>query len=239
MGKEISERDIDAVRYFQENGGLFTICSGRFLPYLEEFFDKVKPNTDVICLNGAIIINPDTKEKRFEGVLDDDALDVVSTVLDSNDSYFSLTLFPYNSKEWIRFSRDEYHQKIAELKTKKYYKCIIVSQESDAIPCGKAAAAHYSERYSIVSSWSESIEILSHDCTKGEAILRLKEATGSKLVVAVGDFENDVSMLRAADISFAPNNACEEAKAAADTVLISPCGGAIAEVISLIENNLK
>ena len=45
--KRIPDKNIEAIRYFQQNGGAFTVCSGRYYPYIESFSDKVKPNTTI------------------------------------------------------------------------------------------------------------------------------------------------------------------------------------------------
>ena len=53
--------------------------------------------------------------------------------------------------------------------------------------------------------------------------------------VAVGDYNNDISMLKAARLGIAVANACPEAKAAADAVTVSNEEHAIAKIISDIE----
>ena len=37
----VTQKNIDAIKYFQENGGKFTICSGRH-------YNHVKKNADVV-----------------------------------------------------------------------------------------------------------------------------------------------------------------------------------------------
>lgn len=54
--------------------------------------------------------------------------------------------------------------------------------------------------------------------------------------VAIGDYNNDISMFKAAKVGIAVANACEEAKAAADFVTVSNEESAIARVIYDLEN---
>ena len=54
--------------------------------------------------------------------------------------------------------------------------------------------------------------------------------------VAVGDYNNDVGMLRAAKCGIAVANATDEAKAAADHITVSNEEHAIAKIIRDIEN---
>ena len=51
----ISRENCEAIRYFQSEGGLFSICSGRFRKWLLEWQDYIQPNTWCAMLNGALI----------------------------------------------------------------------------------------------------------------------------------------------------------------------------------------
>jgi hydroxymethylpyrimidine pyrophosphatase-like HAD family hydrolase len=65
------------------------------------------------------------------------------------------------------------------------------------------------------------------------AVNALREMLGNGIhtVVCAGDYENDISMLRVADISYAVGNAVPAVKAVAMRQTI-PCGeGAIAQII--------
>ena len=55
-------------------------------------------------------------------------------------------------------------------------------------------------------------------------------------MIACGDFENDIEMLAAADISVCPANACDKVKAIADYQLCSCGEGLIADIIEGLEN---
>ena len=81
-------------------------------------------------------------------------------------------------------------------------------------------------------------EILPKGISKGAVLPRLAEHLGldMKRTVAVGDYNNDISMLKAAGVGIAVSNATEEAKAAADLVTVSNEEHAIAKIIYDIEN---
>ena len=90
-----------------------------------------------------------------------------------------------------------------------------------------------------VRSWDAGTELICRADEKGEAVLRLKEMTGARLLVTAGDYENDISMLKTADLGFAVGNAIPAVKSAADRVTV-PCGEhAIAAIVrELEEENL-
>jgi hydroxymethylpyrimidine pyrophosphatase-like HAD family hydrolase len=81
-------------------------------------------------------------------------------------------------------------------------------------------------------------EILPKGSSKGNLLPRLAEILGVKMsrTVAIGDYNNDVSMIRMAGVGIAVANATEEAKAAADIITVSNEESAIAKVIGMIDD---
>lgn len=79
------------------------------------------------------------------------------------------------------------------------------------------------EGLSVTSSLGNNLEINHVDATKGRGLLSLAAHLGLEMgqVMAFGDGENDVSMLRAAGVGVAMENAPKEVKAAADLVTLS------------------
>ena len=73
--------------------------------------------------------------------------------------------------------------------------------------------------------------------SKGVAVRKLAEHLGidERDTVAVGDYDNDAAMLRAAGVGIAVSNASPAAKAAADVITVSNEEHAIAKIIHDIE----
>lgn len=84
----------------------------------------------------------------------------------------------------------------------------------------------------ITSSWWDNIEIIPRNANKGTALIRLANHLHIPMeeVLAIGDSDNDISMLQAAGVSVAMGNANERVKAAArfHTLLESEFGFAAA-----------
>ena len=76
----------------------------------------------------------------------------------------------------------------------------------------------------VTSSWIDNIEINPRGVNKGAALAALAERLGIPMaqVMAIGDNDNDVSMLQAAGVGVAMGNATPAALAAADYVTL-PC----------------
>ena len=81
-------------------------------------------------------------------------------------------------------------------------------------------------------------EILPKGVNKGLALGKLAEQLGidMKRTVAIGDYDNDAAMLRAAGVGIAVANASRAALEAADAVTVSNEEDAIAKIIYDIED---
>ena len=73
----------------------------------------------------------------------------------------------------------------------------------------------------ITQSCRHFYEALPLNTSKGFALKKLKELLSLEdyTVIAVGDYHNDIEMLKLADVAFAPANAVEDVKEIADVVL--------------------
>ena len=100
--------------------------------------------------------------------------------------------------------------------------------------------AEFGGRLSITRSGTRIIEVQQLGCTKAHGIEKLRALAGgavaARKIIACGDFDNDIAMLRTADLAIAPANALPGVKAAADAVLCDCNDGLIADVIEGLEN---
>lgn len=97
----------------------------------------------------------------------------------------------------------------------------------------------YAEQYSFMQSGRNFYEILPFGINKWSAISELQRIVGmeQRYVMCVGDSENDVQMLKKADLGIAVGNAMQCAKTAADYVLVSNNDEDImTEIISRLSN---
>jgi hydroxymethylpyrimidine pyrophosphatase-like HAD family hydrolase len=96
------------------------------------------------------------------------------------------------------------------------------------------------EKYTLLRSFASYIEIMKTENTKGHAAKLLKEKLGAKILVGMGDYENDIPLFREVDVSYAVGNAVPELKEiATKTVAETVNGGAAAAIIRDIEESLK
>lgn len=232
----IPEKNIEAIKYFQQNGGIFTVCSGRPLDYLLDFFDKIRPNTYVLTLNGAIIRHPDSKETLFEGFIDDRAAILVKRLLDSGIPFKYVSVHRKSGDAVIRESITSFEEYESIYEGYPIYKIVFITEEpEETAEAKKYLTDAESLGYAAESSWATSIEMLKLENTKGLAVKKLKKHLGARLLVTAGDYENDITMLSAADISYAVGDAIAKVKECADRITVPCADGAMASIIADLE----
>ncbi len=117
---------------------------------------------------------------------------------------------------------------------------MIHTPETTAKLLGKMREKHGREFY-ICTSKPYFLEILQKDVSKAAGIRKVAELYGLTMadVMAVGDSDNDISMIREAALGAAVANAAPELKAIADLVTLSNDEDAVAHLIRLnLENKL-
>ena len=240
MDRTIPDNNVAAIRYFQENGGAFTVCSGRYYPYIEAFSDKIQPNTYIISLNGAYVIHPKTRHCLYEGTISDRVFAFADEFAAKDGLFYGMTVYLAGCEGGISLTPTEYLEGRTELLNKGVYKIIFVTDTPDkAVYIRDTVNENGGDELVSVRSWHTGVEILGRINTKGRAVRRVAEAIGARLVVTVGDYENDISMIEAADIGYAVGNATESLKAVANRSTVDVSAGAIAAVIYELERELR
>lgn len=232
----ISDENCAAIRYFQENGGRFTFASGRFTSMFNDFFDRVMPGAPIAGLNGAVIAEPQSGGVLYCGGIErDSAVRFALEALARYDGARSALFYTADSSVKVK-EGEPMPPQMSDLPDKLAKVSLTVDADiSDMVLADVTARA--GEVYSVSRSWVRGIEFNSPDDTKGMAAKRIKKIVGAAHLVCVGDYENDISMIEAADIGYAVGNAVPALKAAADRVTVDCREHAIAAIIREIEDS--
>ncbi len=249
----IPQNNLDAIKYFQENGGVFTVVTGRTCEYLLKVAKKVQPKTHVITCNGAVLFDW-KKEEILESVyvegFDDSICDFFFDELKQCNSFASvgvdnvITLYVKNAYVGYNWGcvikevscANDMKEDIKNT-TEKIQRFFVMQSEEDTEAVNLALIKKYGDKYQILKSWSEGIEILPLDVSKGSMVTTLikREKLNIHTLVCAGDFFNDISMFKIADYSFVDKNSPEEVKGYAD-YSDTPCeDGIIANAVNMIE----
>ena len=220
----ISKGNIDAIEYFKENGGRFSLCTGRSPQYAKRLEGKgVICNAPIVALNGAMIYDLQKDKKLYENPIALERMKDIDSFVRENKRHYDIVHF--HSKKDV----ESYDQIEDGILYKIVFSCKSVE---DAKEIRSKLEKKYTDRFLVVNSWNVGIEILDEKSTKGECVLKMKKLLDFDKIVCVGDYENDISMLLNADISYAVANAIPEAKKAATKVTVSNNENALAAIIS-------
>ena len=249
----IPERNIEAIRYFIENGGAFTVNTGRSVPMTRVFRDKVPVNAPLLLYNGSAAYDLTEKRLTFCHAIE---MDLWETIRRCEELFPDLTVEVQGIDAHYRFSDNPMwdafseHQNCAHafarpgedlgtfLKFTLYgdFRDVTVADMFNALPGEKERMdeaeqllrREFGESCEIFRSATRIIDIHAKGVSKAKSARQLQQQLGRKILVCAGDAENDLSMMRDADHAFAP----EDAIIAEHFETVCKCAdGAVADVI--------
>lgn len=246
--KCVSENNRKAIDYFKAEGGLFTFVTGRVPMGARLILEYVMPNAPIVCFNGGGIYDFDAGKMLWSRKLDRDALSAVEYV----DRLFDFVGIEICTEEKIYFSKINKkvreHQVLEKLPDNDldyhlipevWQKVLFMIEEEQFDEVRDAIDnAPFADKYTFVKSSPWYYELLPKNASKGEGLLQLADICGidRKCTVAVGDNENDISMIKNAGTGIAVANAVKSVKSEADYTTADNNSDAIATVIEAIEN---
>lgn len=249
--KILNPKDLEAIEYFRQNGGIFTIATGRIIQAAEQFFEPLRPDAPVILNNGGLIYSVNKKEIVYEQCADDAAYDyTVALMKKFPEMGVEINLpdgiFVVRMTEWERLHLSMTHlpyteKSLEEIPKTGWCKVLYSIGDGRVAELAEYAASMGWDKTSFVISGDFLFECLPKGCTKGSALKKLHELEklDTFTVAAAGDYNNDIEMLEFADIAIAPQNAQDIVKKSADYVTKATCNdGAIAEAIRYLEKTL-
>ena len=243
-GDIISEENTEAIEYFKREGGYFTFITGRMPFFSAHFCDAIRPNAPFGCVNGCGLYDSGRGEyiwtaKMGEGV--EELIRAVDECFPSVGIQVNTFYHTYFCKENVTMQSFRRATGLENLTcdynavTEPIGKILFGGPDPEEMIAVEAMLrAHpLADRFDFVRSEPTLCEILPKGIGKGTAITRLCEHLGLDIrrSIAIGDYNNDISMFRAAGVGIAVANACAEAKAAADRITVSNEEHAIARVI--------
>ena len=249
----IPERNIEAIRYFIENGGAFTINTGRSVPMTKVFRDRVPVNAPLLLYNGSAAYDVAEKNLTFCHPIN---LGLWETVRRCEELFPDLTVEVQGIDAHYRFSENPMwdafseHQNCAHafaqpgddlgtfLKFTLYgeFRDVTVADLFNASPEEKQRLdeaedllrREFGEFCEVFRSATRIIDIHAKGVSKAKSARQLQQQLGRKILVCAGDAENDLSMMRDADYAFAPADAI----IAKSFQTVCKCAdGAVADVI--------
>lgn len=240
----ILQEDLDAVRGFINRGGVFTVATGRARRAFLKEYPRLTLNAPAVISNGAVIYDFEAGRPAVQTILGPTALPDFTRLSESfpdmaMEIYSGDTIYAHNYNEVTRIHLEHVgaeciHSHISKVPLP--WTNLLLEQERPMLEAAREfIAERFPGRYEAVFSNAYLLEVTAPGGNKGGAVLKLADMLGIKNIYCVGDNENDVPMLKAATLGFAPENATPEAKAAANRVVSSCRNGCIRDVIGILD----
>ncbi len=247
--KTVSKENKEAIEYFKSEGGLFTFVTGRVPGIVGETYEAVKPNIPFGCINGGGIYDGEKKEYVWTMKADSHIIDIVDAVYKNVPEAailvhtFDKTYFCRENEmtEWyIKITKTEYntahYRDIKEDIAKVVFN---FGEEETFVKLKELLSRHpFADKFDFIRSEKRLYEVLPKGSGKGLSLEKLSKIYGIDNTIAVGDYNNDISMFEKAKISVAVSNACKEVLEIADIVTVSNEENAIAKIISDIDKGI-
>ena len=225
----IPQRNLDAIRYFMDNGGAFTVNTGRSLGMFRKYLDIIPVNAPLLLYNGSAAYDAQKDEFAFCHTIN---LDMAKTLRECMEAFPDMVLEIQGKDNHYTFREDPV-----------WAACIddcgccggVVRPEDDLGPFIKmtlygtfheptvshlfratpeemerctqveqALRRRYGEYVEVFRSGARIIDVHTKGVSKARSAQELLAQLGRKTLVCVGDGENDVSMLQNADFAYCP-----------------------------------
>ena len=232
----ISQKSIDIINGLIERGIMFTYATARSFNTAPIVTKGLLLKMPVIVYNGALILEPSTKEvlasvkfteEEAEDIvtalLEQDIIPMVYAYVNGEEKVSWLATRENEGIDWyLRFRKND--SRLRPVKEagqlfegeKFYFACI--GEEEELLPIYHVFSKDKRFRCTIQQELYRTeywCEIMPAKATKAEAIKKLKEIYKCDRIVSFGDAINDVPMFEISDECYAVDNAVPELKAVA------------------------
>jgi len=246
-GPVVPQKNLLAIKRFMEKGGTFSVASGRQHSDILPYFEGLLPNAPLVQGNGTslydcrqqkIIFNvPLSRAYKEECVAFCKdrpwvwaAVGNVSTVMQINFG---------DERDKTTKALTNFRISVEEFLTGDYTKVVYVVED----PAQIAEIRAYTDQFATAETMQQTLsapiflECYSIRAGKDNGIRKAVELAKleGKTLVCIGDFYNDESMLRIADIPVCPENAPDGIKALCKIITCNNNEGALADLIETLE----
>ena len=246
--KQITDTDRKAIDRFRSLGGHFTVATGRTIQAFQQYVAMLELDMPVIMYNGAAIHDYVSGKTLYTHPLPDKAKEMAIELLGRMPQAGGEVL---KTEGTYVFSNTEYQQlhtricnivpiyrELPDIEDGGWLKVLFSLAPEDVGLMELTVRQLGCDKYAdFVKSSDIFLEMLPLGVSKGSALEQYRTLDGMEdfTFVSIGDFDNDLEMIKTADLGACPANAEEVVKNSADLVLEhTNDDGAVAELIGYI-----
>lgn len=244
---EISDKNINAIKNFIKDGGVFTIATGRRIESTRRYLNKLPVTLPIILYNGTKIYDFIKNKTVFEVFLEEKIKDLIKKLNLYDPSlgieiYCEEKVYIFNTCRFTkRFEKKGYkvnYEVPESIWNKKWTKILILGEEKQMDKLEENFKIIL-EEVNLIRSGENYLEILPFNISKGDTLKRLCNILNIDVskVIAVGDNMNDFEMLMNAKYGFCVSNGNAKLKDKANYICSSNDEHAIEYVINYMRKS--
>lgn len=248
---KVSERTKDAIEKATKKGVKIILATGRILKSAINYSEELGLRKPIIACNGAIIVDED-KNIIYEKTIHKNIAGTIMDMANENNIYYHFydrdSLYSniyvneivkfYNTENsmekesQIKVNIFENMKEVIDKNNINTYKFMIVDEDIDKLQALRNKLSQLKE-INVCSSWHNNVEVMHREVSKGNSLKYLCEKLNipREKVIAIGDNENDMTMLEYAGLGVAMENGEAVAKSVADIVTSTNDEDGVAKII--------
>ena len=249
----VPERNFEKIAFFIENGGAFSLASGRLPSGAAGIAGQFKKLSPSVLGNGSLIYDFKGGKTIFEHTLSKNDYPVIRAVKDNFphvgiECFYRDIVYVLNGGERISEhleyeSMTPQYISLSELDSLKLNKALFMCRDGEEAERIKSFAATVAKEsrlcntsFKIAGSPRYVVEQIPENISKASAVIKLAELLNIKkgCIYTIGDYYNDIEMIKAADIGAVTADAPDELKSAAAFVTGKAENGAVADFIDYL-----
>lgn len=244
----VSEENRAAIRRFIDQGGYFSIATGRarntFAPQITR--ENLSFNTPVILSNGSAVYDFSSQTMLYQSFLPPQSredLDLLVREIPELgfEAYHGEDIYLHNPNPvtWAHLKRAGVASFACPVPRMPvpWTKVILQQEHGPLLKAQAFIRERWDDRYEVIFSNLRMLELTAKGSNKGSAALFLADRLGvdRKNLYCVGDNQNDIPMLAVSAIPFAPSNCAQEVEDWGATILGSCDEHCVAQLIEILD----
>lgn len=239
--KKISNVNIDIITRLEEQGIIFGIATGRIYPAAKIYAKDLNLNSPVICCNGALVVDPRNDHVIISNKIDNDKVKEIISIIKKYDVYFHFytidTIYAEKNEYIIEYFEKLSRDKSEDEKVKTIVNDSISDLITDDMEIFKVGVFVDDSEQSInmmdellliegisgYKSLGYMFDLVLNGIDKGRALEQLGELLNVKReeIMAFGDNENDINMIKYAGMGIAMENSKDDVKSVSDYIALT------------------
>ena len=250
---KINPRNVEKIEYFMSEGGYFSLSTGRTVGAVGPVLSIIKKVSPSVVANGCMIYDYENKKVLDELFLPEDEYYIAKKVLDMGlnvgiEAHSGETILNLNTTqetldhqeyEWISGEEVTFEEASRYRWNKVVY---LFDNDKDLaavkeLIAGEGSSSRFIDTSAVIGGRKRNYyEQFPAGVSKASELDKLKKMLkiDNGCYFAMGDYYNDLEMIKAADISAVPSETPEDIKAYADFVAGKCEDGAVADFIDYL-----